>query len=115
MRSNTRRRASGALILQTQGVLTRPWCLLELFWAIRCQIPIVPIFLRGDGYDYEEARRLLNDLPAELEKKNPGAVKELEERLEGHNLTIDELATAIRDTLPNIISTSFDPEGSDNT
>ena len=106
---------SGALILlQTQGVLTRPWCLLELFWAIRCQIPIVPIFLRGDGYDYEEARKLLNDLPAELEKKNPGAVKELEERLEGHNLTIDELATAIRDTLPNIISTSFDPEGSDN-
>ena len=67
---------SGSLILlQTKGVLTRPWCLLEVYWATRCRIPIVPVFLSNGGYDYEASRRLLADLRTGLASLNPGPAK----------------------------------------
>ena len=53
------------MLLLTKPVLTRPWCLIEVYTALGCQIPIVPILLTGmaDGdYRHSAAAKLINGL-----------------------------------------------------
>ena len=49
------------LLFQSKGLLTRPWCLLELHAAITNDVPIVAINVRhaDRSYDYTEALKLL--------------------------------------------------------
>ena len=62
------------VLLQTKGLLTRPWCLLEIVTAIKNHIPIVAINIRGHApYDYEEGAHLMENLDTQLDSKNPGA------------------------------------------
>ena len=67
-------------------------------------------------YDFAEAKKFLSDLPAELEKANPGGVAELEAQLSWLEPppTAAEVGAALLATLPNIISVPFAPEGTDN-
>ena len=62
--SNVKRTRVFVLLL-TKPVLTRPWCLIEVYTALGCQIPIVPILLTGmsDGdYRHSAAAKLINSL-----------------------------------------------------
>ena len=62
--SNVKRTRVFVLLL-TKPVLTRPWCLIEVYTALGCQIPIVPILLTGmaDGdYRHSAAAKLINGL-----------------------------------------------------
>ena len=43
-------------LLQSKSVLHQPCVLLELFEAVRMKLPIVCVVLKGDGYNFEEAR-----------------------------------------------------------
>ena len=92
---------SGALILlQTKGVLTRPWCLLEIYWALRCGIPIVPVALVGAEYDFESARKLLGSLRGGLVAANPGAVAAIEQQLTTlGGIDFKEFAAALNSTV----------------
>lgn len=92
------------LLVQTKSVLTRPWCLLEIFEAVRLSIPIVTVLIDGGGYDFAEAAHFLQNLEAELELANPGALKELRERLEKRGFKVETLAHALSNVLPSIIS-----------
>jgi len=67
------------LLLATKGVLTRPWCLIELLEAVTRQIPVLVVEVRGAGseFDADDARGLAADLESELERLNPGAVSTL--------------------------------------
>ena len=68
-------RSEVVVIICSAGVLTRPWCLLELLEASQRGIPIVPLLIDGhDEWDPEAMRRLAADLPGELPKLNPGAL-----------------------------------------
>ena len=108
------------LLLQTKGILHRPFCLLEILEAVRLGIPIVPIVIEGCGYDFDEARTLCEGTPAELRAKleaaSPGALAAVARRLTPP-VSIDQasrlLATALA-TIPPIIAVSFDPAASDN-
>jgi hypothetical protein len=54
------------VLLATQGVLTRPWCLIELLEATRKKIPIVVVEIAGRGFDRTEARAFVTELEAEM-------------------------------------------------
>ena len=57
------------MLLLTKPVLTRPWCLIEVYTALGCQIPIVPVLLTGmaDGdYKHSAAAKLINGLSSLL-------------------------------------------------
>ena len=108
------------LLLQTKGILNRPFCLLEILEAVRLGIPIVPVVIEGCGYDFDEARAFCEGTPAELRAKleaaSPGALAAVARRLTPP-VSIDQasrlLATALA-TIPPIIAVSFDPAASDN-
>ena len=44
------------LLLATKGVLSRPWCLLELLETARRDIPVVVVQLANGEFTYEGAR-----------------------------------------------------------
>jgi hypothetical protein len=55
------------VLLLTKSLLTRPWCLVEIYTALVSNIPIVPVLLKlsnkpGDEYCFTKARRMLEDL-----------------------------------------------------
>jgi hypothetical protein len=54
------------VLLATKGVLTRPWCLIELLEATRKKIPIVVVEIAGRGFDRTEARAFVTELEAEM-------------------------------------------------
>jgi len=114
------------VLLQTKRVLERPWVLLELCTALRQEIPIVCVQIKGLGYDFGETKVYLENLEVELERRNPGALKELTEQL---NLqaeargdepddprainSVSKLSQKLAKEIPAIISIPFDPEGSE--
>ena len=58
------------VLLLTRQVLTRPWCLLEIYTAIAEKIPVVPVLLKhqdpSDDYSFGHAADFLSDLPANV-------------------------------------------------
>ena len=38
-----------------KGILSRPWCVLEIYEAVKCKILIVTLVSMGQGFDYDEA------------------------------------------------------------
>ena len=99
------------VLLQTRDVLTRPWVLLELFEAIRLNIPIVTLHVAGSGYDFDAARAFLADLERQLA---PGAAEALRRNLEPRGLSFSTLQASLATAIPSIISVSYQPDGSDN-
>jgi hypothetical protein len=55
------------VLLLTKSVLTRPWCLVEIYTALSSNIPIVPVLLKvpnnpKDEYSFSAAALMLADL-----------------------------------------------------
>ena len=73
------------MLLLTKPVLTRPWCLLELYEAGRLGIPVIPLGLEKvhrtaaakPKFDLLSARHFVNNLESMLELANPGALADL--------------------------------------
>ena len=64
------------VLVQSKGVLTRPWVLLELVTAIQAGVPIVGISLQGRpdvAYSFPDALAFLTNLDSTLEATSPGA------------------------------------------
>ena len=85
------------VLLLTENVLTRPWCLLELHEAARRHKPIVMLSLKGKRFDFDDAFELLSDLEGNLPSLNPHALDELRSHLEG--ATLSELAQSVKQAL----------------
>ena len=62
------------VLLATEGVLTRPWCLLELWEAHRLKIPVIVMPVAGKKYEPNEARALLQNLEERLPAEALGMV-----------------------------------------
>ncbi|KAL1503142.1 hypothetical protein AB1Y20_011204 [Prymnesium parvum] len=80
------------VLLATKGVLSRPWCLLELLETVRKRIPVVIVQLRNGGFDYEQAHAFSDDLVNALSKVNPEGLDFLQQRLGDPKLTELKLA-----------------------
>ena len=104
-------RSSKCLVLcQSEAVLRRPYCLIELATAVDAGIPIVGVAL-GKKYDFGAAARFLSHLDTLLEAENPGAPKMLAE----NGITdLVALSHKLSSTIPNIISIELNPSASRN-
>jgi len=98
------------VMLLSKGVLSHPWCLLELTAAIDAQVPIVAVNVEGRGYCFAEAIEFLMWLDTTLEIENPGATNLLIDN--GHDVI--DVAYKMSTSLPYIIAKTFDPLGSNN-
>ena len=58
------------IVLATKGVLTRPWCLLEMWEAAVNQVPVVLFPVIGGGWTPDDARTLLSDLMEQMQARN---------------------------------------------
>ena len=103
-------RESGVLVLvQTRGVLSRPYCLIELVTAIDAGRPIVGVTVGSSGagsagYDFGASVELLLHLDSLLEDLNPGAAAVLAE----HGVELIEAAHKLSLVVPKIISIHLD-------
>ena len=65
------------IVVQSANVLSRPYCLLELYTAITQGVPVVGVSLASGSaahsYSFEESARFLTHLDSLLEHNNPGA------------------------------------------
>jgi len=84
------------LMLATQGILMRPWCLIEVLEATRQGIPIVIVTMANGGFTFEKARHFVNQLEEDMATLNPSGF-ELLRQLVGIDLT--ELKEACRRAL----------------
>jgi hypothetical protein len=105
------RESACVLLLQTESVLTRPYCLLELYTAIESSIPIVGVTVRGRfQYDFARARAYLMHLDTVLEEANPGA----SELLRKHGVDLLDAAYKLSTRIPAIISVELNAHASRN-
>ena len=104
------RESDALVILLTESVFTRPWCLLELYTALESRTPIVALNCAGKGYDFESASNFMVHLDTQLDDANPGACALL--RQEG--VDPERVAHALATTLPKMIARSFDSCASRN-
>ena len=98
------------VLLQSKGVLTRPWVICELFTAIKNEVPIVALNVKNaNPYDYASAAEFLLNFDKDIELVNPGAAQLL------LDLGVDpvECAYLLSESLPNVISTDLNPNGSE--
>ena len=98
------------VLLQSKDVLTRPWCLLELYAAATAGIPIVALACSGKGYDFAAAEDHLLHLDTSLHVANPSAV----EVLEANDAPVLRVAHVLWACIPNIISVPLNSSGSEN-
>jgi len=87
------------VLMLSKGLLTRPWCLLEIREAVRLQKPIVLLHLKGPGqsFSFDDAFALLDDLETNLPPLNPWAIGELRPHLGGDSLR--QLQVTVRHAL----------------
>ena len=98
------------VLLQSKSVLTRPWVILELHTALTHSVPIVALDVQNaNPYDYAAALEFLLHFDSDIDIANPGAAQLL------IDMGIDpvDCAYLLSDSLPNIISTAFNPNGSE--
>ncbi|KAL1496857.1 hypothetical protein AB1Y20_014442 [Prymnesium parvum] len=107
------------LLLATRGVLTRPYCLIEIWEAYTHQRPVLLLPLEtSHPFDFEDAVRLLANLKEELPKRNPEALGALYGHLEEKGVDFEDfraglvhalhLDAAVRSSL------EYHPHGSHN-
>ena len=84
------------VLLYTQDVLSRPWCILELVTAAKYSVPIVIVQIQNKtSGDPAAISDVVEDLQAYLATSNPDAGA----TLEGHGLTADEAGAAMKKSL----------------
>ena len=98
------------VLLQSEEVLNRPWCLLELYAAATAGIPIVSLVCSGKGYDFAAAEEHLLHLDTSLTASNPSAIGVLE----ANNAPVLRVAHVLWACIPNIISVPLNSSGSEN-
>jgi hypothetical protein len=104
------RQSKALVLLQSKGVLTRPWVIAELYTAVTSDVPIVALNVRNSyAYDYAEALDFLMFFDQEIDIANPGAAQLLIDM----GVDPEDVAYRLSDCLPNIISTDFNPNASE--
>ena len=100
------RKSEVLVLIQSSGVLKRPWCLLELVTAIDAGMPIVGVALTSGpyAYDFRAASELLRALgePGQLDDDAVAL-------LEGQGVSLDDAARKLSSVIPSMVSIPLDP------
>ena len=81
-------RSDALVLLATKDVLTRPWCLLELWEAQRAAVPIIVFVIVGRGFNAPDARSFIERLEHELPARSPDALAMIENYLMREHATL---------------------------
>jgi hypothetical protein len=101
--------SDAVVLLYTQALLSRPWCLLELQAAVTHKVPIILLRVANAfAGDPEQIESILNDLPAYLATANPAA----DETLRALDCDVAELGAVLKKALVGRDVLSFDPHQS---
>jgi len=85
------------VLILTDGVLTRPWCLLEVFEAKTRGVPIVLLDVIGGGFDVGRMQAYISDLETKMGATNPTGLELLKQELQATPLS--QLQEAVLDVL----------------
>eukprot|EP01047_Picozoa_sp_COSAG01_P015689 COSAG01_NODE_789_length_13572_cov_322.875158_8_plen_445_part_00 len=103
------------ILMLTDGVFSRPWCLAELEAAATCGIPILVLRINNSfGCSMERMTEALGDLPGYLARTNPNAVETLKQLLLDPNTIGPKILSAItkEDQQHTKAALTFDPHQS---
>lgn len=92
------------LLLGTEHVLTRPWCLLECFHAASLQIPILLVDVKGGGFSVSSVHQYINELEQHMGIDNPEGLELLRDN-------IGEDLSALKKKMHAMLS-AFEQDGS---
>ena len=84
------------LLLATRSVLTRHFCLLEIWEASRSSTPVLVVQVEGGGFRRAEARYLLENLETELPLRNPEALVAVRQHLSQTNTPLSQFKRDVR-------------------
>jgi hypothetical protein len=88
--------ADSLLLLCSEGVLSRPWCLLEVFEAHEHGVPVVEMLIsRHDFPSAEVNRTFILNLEEQLELRNPGAMGTLMEYLNERGVGLEHFKSSL--------------------
>ena len=110
-------RSDVIVFLGSAGVLSRPWCLLELHEAMEHDIPIIFLPLEGRGFTLDSAIEFVSDLETRLEQSNPSGLREVQDYLGGDLSTYKKrLVSKLEEARRNVTfqSLKWEPNGTDN-
>ena len=99
------------VLLLTVGVLSRPWCILELYTALTNDVPIVLLEVCNSfPFLFDEAQIYLNNFAEAAEATNP----EIRLLLSQHNLTLRQVGKVLIDGIfrPGQLRSTFTPNAS---
>lgn len=92
------------VLLLTKAVLLQPRCILAVTTAIDAGVPVIPLLLRGKGYDAEKTQQQLTFLDAELPRLNPSGSA----LLISHGLEPVDAARQLSQVVPKLAAVEFD-------
>jgi hypothetical protein len=87
----------------TKDYFTRPWCLAELYYALKAGVPIIPINIIGGGHDFEKGRRFLSTLTPQSLSAEASAT------LAGIGIDVTQLGKDLCATIPPINAVTYNP------
>ena len=104
------------ILLLTKDVLTRPWCLIELYTAVTNRVPIVTVNVEkpipSHRFDFDDSQKFFADFEQQLEIRNRGAAATIRE--EFPDVTLEQIGQVLGDIIPKVIAKPYDPAGSTN-
>ena len=74
------------VVLATKGVLSRPWCLLEIYEAEKKKIPVLFLQMANSGFTLSKAKKFVSDLDNQMKSINPEGIPVLQSSV-GDDLT----------------------------
>ena len=104
----------------TFQVLTRPWCLLELYEAHLHQLPVVLLVVENGGFDLDRGLAFVQSLETDLEVLNPGALATIEAHLYTTGTSLADFKAGVLSALEAVAQADggrrvvWHPWGSDN-
>merc|ERR1712224_484761 len=80
------------VLLLTQGIFSRPWCLIEIVTAMRASVPILPVLLAkpGNTFTYPDQNFYIELAEGRTLDKSS------EQMLTEHDITLDDVAGALQ-------------------
>jgi len=102
--------SSSVLLLQTRSVLETPWALLAVFHATLARVPVMCVVVDESGYDFGGAKLHLQHL---CERLSAPALEQMSSELSrwGPPQNIQALQSKLANTIPQIISVIYNPNG----
>jgi len=108
------------ILLCTKGVLTRPWCLLEVVEAQRRKVPILLLEIKNSNWDMDAAFHYIQNLEDNMGRDDPDGLALIKEHFGGSLQDpvevakgMEELREGVKGLLDGGCSLTWNPNSSD--